>query len=259
MNNRNTIIYVKVKGKRPPGFKDPEPFEWNEEKDRQLWKFISKLDSSIDQIDWSNLSTVMNAPTYFLRKRSHKLFDKHMSQMKRQLNINKNIHPIDTLENTPIKDQIHNLETDTSKIITENQNSKDEIYTLKEQITSPKRRILTAMNSFKESPVNSVGRNMDRNQNLDNYLNANVQMSELTINSKGKDADDESLVSDSIKEALEQLHTSKILETDPTKKSSEKGSDSGTRNNEDYDSDLSYSLSVSKSALEEALLDRLHF
>ncbi|CAL9730045.1 autophagy-related protein 29 [Monosporozyma unispora] len=235
MDNRNTIIYVKVKGKRPPDFKDPKLFEWNEDKDKQLWKFISKLDNSIEQINWTNLSTILNAPKEFLKQRSYKLFNMHMSLMKKQLDIKK-LPP-------------NQVEVSLQQNLTLQNQSNDDVITLKEKTSSPQRKILTAMNSFKESPINSVARSEKRLTDIEK---------DIEDNGVERDTDQESLPTASITEALNQLHTSRVLGRAPDMITR------GTRNtrerlNEDYDSDLSSSLSVSKSALEEALLDRLHF
>lgn len=85
MNSHNTIVYVRVNGNRPPGFVDPAPFEWNPEKERQLWAIISKLDDYQDQIDWKELSKNLEAPDYFLKKRSYKLFATHLKLLEQQI------------------------------------------------------------------------------------------------------------------------------------------------------------------------------
>ncbi|QLL30979.1 hypothetical protein HG536_0A07940 [Torulaspora globosa] len=85
MDNHNTVVYVKVNGKRPPGFVDPQPFEWNSEKEKQLWAIISKLDDYQDQIDWKELAKNLDAPDYFLKKRSYKLFAMHLKLLEQQI------------------------------------------------------------------------------------------------------------------------------------------------------------------------------
>lgn len=232
MDNRNTIIYVKVKGKRPADFKDPEPFEWNEDKDKQLWKFISKLYSSIEQINWANLSTILNAPKEFLKQRSYKLFNMHVSLMKRQLDIK--------------KVRYNNVEIPLAQTLSIKNQSNDDIATLQENVITSQRKIPTAFTSFKQSPVNSMARS-----DIENKIHGNAIES---------DTDQENLSPESIKESPKQRHILKSSEDESemvrrgTSTSRER-----TNRNEDYDSDLSSTLSVSKSALEEALLERLHF
>lgn len=85
MDNNNTVVYVKVNGNRPPGFVDPQPFEWNSEKEKQLWAIISKLDDYQDQIDWKELAKNLDAPDYFLKKRSYKLFAMHLKLLEQQI------------------------------------------------------------------------------------------------------------------------------------------------------------------------------
>ncbi|QLQ81417.1 hypothetical protein HG537_0F01780 [Torulaspora globosa] len=85
MDNHNTAVYVKVNGNRPPGFVDPQPFEWNSEKEKQLWAIISKLDDYQDQIDWRELAKNLDAPDYFLKKRSYKLFAMHLKLLEQQI------------------------------------------------------------------------------------------------------------------------------------------------------------------------------
>lgn len=85
MNNENSIVYVRVNGNRPPGFVDPAPFDWNAEKERQLWAIISKLDDYQDQIDWKELAQALGAPDYFLKRRSYKLFALHLKLLEQQI------------------------------------------------------------------------------------------------------------------------------------------------------------------------------
>lgn len=85
MNNANTVVYVRVKGNRPAGFADPPPFEWNVDKEKHLWAIVSKLDNYQDQIDWLLLSKTLEAPDYFLKKRSYKLFAMHLKLLEQQI------------------------------------------------------------------------------------------------------------------------------------------------------------------------------
>ncbi|CAI4038926.1 hypothetical protein SMKI_06G2780 [Saccharomyces mikatae IFO 1815] len=85
MNSENTVVYVKVKGKRPEGFVDPPKFEWNGAKERQLWAMVSNLNYSQDQVDWQNLSEILETPEFFLKKRTYKLFANHLELLQLQL------------------------------------------------------------------------------------------------------------------------------------------------------------------------------
>ncbi|CAR28600.1 hypothetical protein ZYGR_0S02340 [Zygosaccharomyces rouxii] len=85
MNNQNTVVYVKLKGKRPEGFINPPKFEWNLDKERQLWAIVSKLENYQDQIDWQGLSHTLDVPDYFLKKRSYKLFAKRLKLLEQQI------------------------------------------------------------------------------------------------------------------------------------------------------------------------------
>ena len=85
MNNTNTIVYVKVRGKKPAGFIDPPNFVWDQNKEKKLWSIISKLDSQRNEIDWKLISETLNAPDYFLKKRSYKLFAKHLELLQKQI------------------------------------------------------------------------------------------------------------------------------------------------------------------------------
>lgn len=116
MDNKNTIVYVNVKGDRPIGFDDPPSFEWNVEKERQLWAIVSKLDNYQDQIDWKDLSRSLKAPDYFLKKRSYKLFAKHLKlleqQIERKMKANNNdesaqvsIHQFEPSKHYPLSNQ----------------------------------------------------------------------------------------------------------------------------------------------------------
>lgn len=85
MDNQNTVVYVKLKGKRPEGFTNPPKFEWNLDKERQLWAIVSKLENYQDQINWRGLSQELEVPDYFLKKRSYKLFTKHLKLLEQQI------------------------------------------------------------------------------------------------------------------------------------------------------------------------------
>lgn len=76
---------MKVKGKRPNGFEDPAAYEWNRDKEKQLWSIVSKLDNYQDEINWNDLSTTLEAPENFLKRRSYKLSAKHLKLLEQQI------------------------------------------------------------------------------------------------------------------------------------------------------------------------------
>lgn len=221
MDNSNTIIYVRIKGKRPPDFVDPEPLEWNDDKDKQLWEFISKLDNSIDQINWTKLSTMLNAPKFFLRERSYKLFENHMLLMKRQLNAKK-LAPVDS-------------------------GGKFDIFKNSSVVKESKINMPITNNSSVDLLVDrSMAQNViTKNNELENdeYIESDEKLDQANLYEK------------STSDILNQLHVSKVLG-----KSLHSTKNKGLNElKEEPDSDLSSSLNVSKSALEEALLERLRF
>ncbi|SCU82581.1 LADA_0C06480g1_1 [Lachancea dasiensis] len=85
MNAGNTIVYVKITGKARDGFIDPPKFHWDLEKDKKLWATISKFGDSKKSIDWTKLSREFQAPEYFLRKRSYRLFAKHLKLLEQEI------------------------------------------------------------------------------------------------------------------------------------------------------------------------------
>lgn len=96
MNNNNTIVYVKVAGPRPDDFVEPPPFDWSQEKERQLWQFISKLDKQEDHINWEQLSETFDTPIYFLKKRCYKMFSMRLELLKQKIQHKKKILESDT-------------------------------------------------------------------------------------------------------------------------------------------------------------------
>ncbi|CCH60642.1 hypothetical protein TBLA_0D01340 [Henningerozyma blattae CBS 6284] len=78
MNNNNTIVYIRVKGKRPQGFVDPPAIIWDTQKEDQLWSIMSKLTSQKEKVDWSELSQQLDVPIDFLKQRSYKLYSNHL-------------------------------------------------------------------------------------------------------------------------------------------------------------------------------------
>ncbi|CCK72262.1 Atg29p KNAG_0J01810 [Huiozyma naganishii CBS 8797] len=235
MDNRNTIVYVKMKGPRPPGFEDRPPFEWNSDKDAQLWAFISKLENSLEQINWEGLSTALNTPIYFLRRRSYKLFAIHMEFLQRQFHDKRT----SSVTEQPAKNKPQ------QQITTHEGNDSD--------ITEPLKQSHKQMSFHKAatpgSPFNGSKLGSAINSSMD------LTASEHTLSSKES-------TENSTTEATRQLHTSRILKYRKDSRGSHRSASRGTPNGNvegDSDSDLSSSLSVSKSALEEALMDRLHF
>lgn len=270
MNDQNSIVYVRVPGKRPPGFQDPVPFEWNVEKETQLWQFLFKLDNSIDQIDWDDLSEILNAPVYFIKRRSYKLFTKQVDSMRKQIENKRKILSRDKLspsgdeqegkDEAAKEDDIKNDDTKKNDIKQEHikENPENDQKVMDDFQMTPLKTLRNAKNSFKHSP----------------YKSSDESISD----------DSASMGADSNFEALKHLRSSKILHMKPNslvgnyKVNSNSNSNSESKEvihkkmsplerqlerlntqNSDSTSDISSSLSVSKSALEEALMDRLRF
>lgn len=253
MNDQNSVVYVRVPGRRPSGFQDAAPFEWNTEKETQLWQFLSKLDNSIDQIDWVDLSEILNAPVYFIKKRSYKLFTKQVDSMKRQIETKRKILSRDEL---PLDGQD---ETQAE---------------LKEAIRNDK----ASQNELETAPLKPVGnstKSIPRNIFKDSRFESSDSSSDVATSSG----------TDTHIETLQHLRSSKILHMQPDNfqngenapaSGSERESNSKTfihdkisplerqlerlnTQNSDSNSDISSSSSVSRSALGEALMDRLRF
>ncbi|CCD27318.1 Atg29p NDAI_0K01270 [Naumovozyma dairenensis CBS 421] len=208
MNGQNTIVYVRVKGKRPVGFVDPPEFNWNQDKEKALWSIISKLDDRKSEINWQELSDTLDAPDYFLKKRSYKLFRKHLELLQKQIERKglKNQESNETLK------QLHSYVSTLDKTLLMGKGTGSEISNKEDEKTPDSIR--------GKEKVEDFGQNRDTE--------------EVTAL------------------ALEQLQTSKIINYKNKKKSK-------SNTSPDSDSELSSSLDVSKSALEEALMDRLHF
>ncbi|AGO09892.1 AaceriAAL098Wp [[Ashbya] aceris (nom. inval.)] len=84
MNSKNTIVYVKVPGRKREDFIDPPPFEWNQQQDRKLWAHISTIEDK-DDIDWQLLAKQTNAPEFFIRKRVYQLFRVHLKSFEQEI------------------------------------------------------------------------------------------------------------------------------------------------------------------------------
>ncbi|CCC69116.1 hypothetical protein NCAS_0C01260 [Naumovozyma castellii] len=193
MNNTNTIVYVKVRGKKPAGFIDPPNFVWDQNKEKKLWSIISKLDSQRNEIDWKLISETLNAPDYFLKKRSYKLFAKHLELLQKQIDRKELEDGSSNGDLQKLPNYISSLEEDKKTIVSTNAT--------------------------------------DNNDQINNIP-------------ENKEHDDENV--------LEQLQASKIM-------GFKRPSSSAKDDNNGSDSEISSNLSVSKSALEEALMDKLHF
>lgn len=86
MDNTNTIVYVQVRQNRPDGFLDPPPFQWDVEKERKLWGWLSREDgASAGPQAWLSLSKDIEAPEYFLRRRSYRLVARHLELLRQQI------------------------------------------------------------------------------------------------------------------------------------------------------------------------------
>ncbi|CEP60151.1 Atg29p LALA0_S01e04170g [Lachancea lanzarotensis] len=84
MDADNTVIYVKVAGRDREGFVEPPKFYWDLEKDQKLWLKISRFGNN-KSIDWSKLSREFETPEFFLRKRSYRLFSKHLRMLEHEI------------------------------------------------------------------------------------------------------------------------------------------------------------------------------
>ncbi|SCU79740.1 LAFA_0B05314g1_1 [Lachancea sp. 'fantastica'] len=84
MDADNTIIYVKVSGRDREGFVEPPKFHWDLEKDQKLWLKISRFGNK-KSIDWVKLSREFETPEFFLRKRSYRLFAKHLRMLEHEI------------------------------------------------------------------------------------------------------------------------------------------------------------------------------
>ncbi|CAI4841784.1 Atg29p [Saccharomyces cerevisiae S288C] len=136
MNSTNTVVYIKVKGRRPQGFLDPPKFEWNGTKERQLWTMVSNLNYSQDQIDWQNLSKIFETPEFFLKKRTYKLFAEHLELLQLQLEKKRDLEKYSNDQvNEGMSDLIHKytptlqndnlLNVSASPLTTERQDSEE--------------------------------------------------------------------------------------------------------------------------------------
>ncbi|SCV05834.1 LANO_0H16204g1_1 [Lachancea nothofagi CBS 11611] len=85
MNAENTIVYVKISGRTRDGFVDPPKFKWDLEKDKKLWSKVSRFGNQKKTIDWVRLSRDFETPEYFLRKRSYRLFAKHLKMLEQEI------------------------------------------------------------------------------------------------------------------------------------------------------------------------------
>ncbi|SCV02513.1 LAME_0H02212g1_1 [Lachancea meyersii CBS 8951] len=85
MDADNTVVYIKVTGRNREGFVEPPKFYWDLEKDQKLWSKISHFGNKKKSIDWTKLSREFETPEYFLRKRSYRLFAKHLRILEREI------------------------------------------------------------------------------------------------------------------------------------------------------------------------------
>ncbi|KAH7578744.1 Atg29 N-terminal domain [Nakaseomyces glabratus] len=215
MNSKNTIVYVKVKGKRPDGFVDPPVFEWNIQKEKKLWSLLSQLNDPDKEIDWALLAEGLDAPIYFLKRRCYELFTKHFELLRQQID-RKNKNALTDRSETPERDST-------------------------EEITKE-------VNFLNQLPVRTPG-TIQEEFNEDNGPK------------------DKNKTPDTMKKAIEQLKSSRILNFKGNKLDYNNREEGLTRydstyekegvHTEETESELSSSLGVSKSTLEEALMDKL--
>lgn len=239
MNNDNTVIYVKVAGPRPANFIDPAPFEWNNQKEKRLWDYISNIDSKNVTIDWDELSESLSAPSYFLKKRSQTLFASHLKLLRQQLNKKKKI-----------LQQDKSIQS-TSDIITSQENVNIETPFVQGSLEEQQSGHTT---DFESSSINGVPGSINSKEDIDEKVLKQMQTSKLLAMHAPLRDSDVSLSDDALigkhepKEDIEEHSDNNESATDTHKSAVE-----------DDDGDLSSNLSVSKSALEEALMARLNF
>ncbi|GMM56914.1 Atg29 protein [Maudiozyma humilis] len=239
MNNDNTVIYVKVAGPRPANFIDPAPFEWNNQKEKRLWDYISNIDSKNVTIDWDELSESLSAPSYFLKKRSQTLFASHLKLLRQQLNKKKKI-----------LQQDKSIQS-TSDIITSQENVNIETPFVQGSLEEQQSGHTT---DFESSSINVVPGSINSKEDIDEKVLKQMQTSKLlAIHAPLRDSD-VSLSDD----ALIGKHEPKE-DIEEHSDNNESVADTHKSTVEDDDGDLSSNLSVSKSALEEALMARLNF
>lgn len=208
MNNKNTVVYIRIKSKRPDNFQNTTKFEWNEDKEHQLWSFISSLDDSMDHVDWETLSTGLNTPIFFLKRRSFKLFKRHLLLLEKEVE-------------------------DKKRMLQE----KD------------RKSSISRMPQVSLHPIS-----LDNQRNNPEFTNNIIR----SFRSEGSPDDD---TTKSIQLECSKLHKTFIKE-DNKDNQDDKGDAIGNEAQKDTNisnSDISSSLSISKSALEDALMERLHF
>lgn len=66
------------------GFEDPAPVEWDADKDRALWKWISKTSNSKD-LDWEEIATRFDVALPFLLQQAAWLYERHFEGMRKQM------------------------------------------------------------------------------------------------------------------------------------------------------------------------------
>nr|POE62517.1 autophagy-related protein 29 [Quercus suber] len=80
---RYTAI-VRLPFPRPQGFVDPPPVEWDANKDKTLWKLISKANNSQD-LDWEGMAERFGVDLAFLLMQAAWLYERHFEGMKMQM------------------------------------------------------------------------------------------------------------------------------------------------------------------------------
>ncbi|KAL6712627.1 hypothetical protein ACN47E_000504 [Coniothyrium glycines] len=65
-------------------FEDPPQAQWDGEKDRQLWKVISKSSRTSD-LDWVDLATKFQVPPTFLLQQAAWLYERHLDHVRNQM------------------------------------------------------------------------------------------------------------------------------------------------------------------------------
>ncbi|CCE62778.1 hypothetical protein TPHA_0D01370 [Tetrapisispora phaffii CBS 4417] len=231
MNNQNTIVYVRLKGKTPPGgLKVSKPFEWNAKKDDQLWQIVSSKEAETQELDvnWEQLGQIFeDVPEKYLKQRTYSLIS---SKLKKLDHLKQKVNKIIDSKGSKIID----LEAQRTNLQISQYISNKNIVDHQEEI--PADEVSESKHGMKTNSANSS-------------LNGAMYMHYMNEDKLDKD--------DMYGEVISKLQTSKILENNfPIKfKNKLKLEDSGSIF--ENENEISSSLSVSASALEEALLDRL--
>ncbi|KAH0607705.1 uncharacterized protein H6S33_002739 [Morchella sextelata] len=77
------VVYIRLPFERN-GFVDPPQVDWNDAKERYLWKVLSRAGRSMD-IDWNELATDLQVSREFLLQQAAWLYERELSQIQAQM------------------------------------------------------------------------------------------------------------------------------------------------------------------------------